>query len=93
MYDQADKSNVLRVASFPDFADEFLMYGFMQRVHRDRPRDNTGSRMGSVLSAMRIGPTYHLVYTDKLERFKFWLAFNDMLPDRITGKLISKMER
>jgi len=83
-YDRQSKDRSLAVTRSPELADELLMYGFVQRVHHDRPKNERGG----VLGILSYGPSHHFVYTDRLERFKYWLAFKGSLPQEVTWRKI-----
>ncbi len=80
-YLRADE--VIELASFPNLADELLMYGFVSRFHK-----GTGSNRGSRSSAFDFmtDRPYVLMYTDKIERFKYWLAVEGKIPNKILWK-------
>jgi hypothetical protein len=73
-YDPEDKAMSLAVTCYPALADELLMYGFVQRVHRARAAGTP-----AVFAMMGRGSEYHFVYTDRWERFRYWLAFKGFL--------------
>lgn len=75
------------LASSPDVADELLMYGFVTRFHKGI-RSSTPGR--TLLS--RDTP-YVLMYTEKLERFKYWLAVKGKMPREIQWKTGREPER
>jgi hypothetical protein len=60
------------LTNYPDFTQELVMFGFIER--RERPQ-----------SAQQkfIERLYTLVYTQKIERLKYWLAFNGLLLEEI----------
>lgn len=64
-----------------DIADELLMYGFITRFHKGTvPRNEKPS---FVLMGDK---QYVLMYTEKLERFKYWLAVKELIPEELCLK-------
>jgi hypothetical protein len=57
---------------YPDFTEKLVMFGFVERRERPQSAQNTF-----------LEQLYTLVYTQKIERFKYWLAFNEILPEEI----------
>ncbi|MCI5168510.1 MAG: hypothetical protein D3903_21060, partial [Candidatus Electrothrix sp. GM3_4] len=66
------------ITNCPSFIDELLRYGFVQRVVRD-----SNSKTVSIFDR-----SYNFDYTDRLERFKYWLTFKEMMPEKVDWKLI-----
>jgi hypothetical protein len=60
--------------SAPEIGDELLMYGFLFRFLKNTPPNNTLKTFVTVNS-----DRYGLMYTDKLERFKYWMALKGKL--------------
>jgi hypothetical protein len=60
-----------------EIGNELLMYGFLSRFNK-----NTSST-GPVSSFTFITDRYGLMYTDKLERFKYWMALKGNLADEV----------
>jgi hypothetical protein len=65
------------VSSYPNLGDELLMYGLLARVQRGLPAVPTGPASPMVAT---IRPSYVLMFTEKLERLKYWLAVNGKTP-------------
>lgn len=82
------QGEAVELASWPDIGDELLMYGFVTRFHK-------GSRpSGSSHTLVRIRDRpYALMYTEKLERFKYWLAVEGKMPQEIQWKTEQEPER
>jgi len=70
----------IHLARCPDLTQEFLMFGLIER--RERPQRQVGERRLSTWLSFE-PKLYTLVYTQKMERFKYWLAFNGLLPKEI----------
>ena len=62
------------LTNYPDFTEELVMFGFVER--RERPQSQSPQ-------AKFLEQLYTLVYTKKIEHFKYWLAFNGLLPEEI----------
>lgn len=69
------KDERVECVSCPNIGDELLMYGFVTRFHKGSPPSTGTSRV--LLLADR---PYALMYTEKLERFKYWLAVQGTAP-------------
>ena len=69
----------VELSAWPDIGDELLMYGFVSRFHKNtQPTSNTVTKM------LFVGhQPYGLMYTEKLERFKYWLARKGKLPNKV----------
>ncbi|MFA5845236.1 MAG: toll/interleukin-1 receptor domain-containing protein [Coriobacteriia bacterium] len=68
------------VEDIPSVTDELTMYGLLDRVVDTTPMD------GSALTrTVRIwsGPNYWSVWTNKSQRLRYWLAYNDRLPTSV----------
>jgi hypothetical protein len=63
----------------PNLSEELLMFGLIER--RERPQRQMDPKRLSMLSFEQ--KLFTLVYTQKMERFKYWLAFNGLLPKEI----------
>ena len=74
---QLPEDESVELASSPDLADELLMYGFVTRFHK-----GPGSSNASIFRSMG-GRPYALMYTEKIERFKYWLAVEGKMPNEI----------
>lgn len=78
--DSEQKDWHLSAGNYLDLADELLMYGFVERVSRESS-PNEGR-----IAFLRIGPSYHFVYTSRVERYKYWLAYKGLFPDTIVWR-------
>lgn len=67
-----------QVEGFAPVIDELMMFGFVEIIHFPEPNEQ-GSRLMSLISQS----TYRHVYTQKLHRFRYWLAHKGLLPDRV----------
>lgn len=65
--------------SYPDIENELLMYGFVQRVHVPPPGADD-------LYYTTFYKDFKFVYFGRIDRFKYWLAFNGLLPQEIFWK-------
>jgi hypothetical protein len=77
------EDEAVELAFYPDLADELLMYGFVTRFHKGT-RQIGGSR--SSLPGFMWDRPYALMYTEKIERFKYWLAVEGRVPNEIRWK-------
>jgi len=73
----ADDKISIELIRYPDLSEELLMFGLIER--QERPQ----SRLPEIFRG--VGPTalYTHVYAQKIERFKYWLAFNGIMPKEI----------
>ena len=71
----------MEVKSCPDIGDELLRYGFLSRFHKPTPA--TPASDSSIRFFLSGNSPYCLMFTEKLERFKYWLARNDRLAEDI----------
>lgn len=72
-----DEKNIrIDLKSYPDIGDELLMYGFTQRVHIPPPQEEN-----QFFRAMH--RSFKFVYSERIDRFKYWLAFKGLLPQEI----------
>jgi hypothetical protein len=76
-HDRENKARSLVVTRSPEIADELLMYGFVQRVQYEPPKGQLIIGRGNKL-------LHRFVYTDRMERFKYWLAFKGSLPKKLS---------
>lgn len=67
------------IKAFPDLVDELMMYGFLNRRYNP-PKENKQPR----LLLMSSGGHYTNMYTEKFHRFRYWLAYNNMLPNKVS---------
>lgn len=70
------KDILIDLKSYPDIGDELLMYGFVQRVHIPPPQH-------SDMFVTIMHQSIKLVYSERIDRFKYWLAFKGFLPQDI----------
>lgn len=70
-------------------SEELLMYGMVER--RERPQRQSSASVGqSLIHSLR--NLYTFVYTYKMDRFKYWLAFKGFIPDKIEWNLDKMVE-
>jgi len=69
----------LVLKSCPDIGDELLMYGFTKRVHI--PPSKEENTFFTVMHS-----SFRFVYSERIERFKYWLAFKGLLPEEINWR-------
>lgn len=74
------KDILIESKSYPDIGDELLMYGFVQRVHIPPPQQNN-LLVSTIVGTMH--NSFKLVYSERIDRFKYWLAFKGFLPQDI----------
>lgn len=72
-----DRSKTFSVSGLNNLTDELKMYGLLKIIYRP-PASETGlqsflSRQGS----------YQLNYSEKLDRYKYWLNINGIMPEDI----------
>jgi hypothetical protein len=60
--------------------DELLTFGLIEKEKNEK-HVQEDSRLSSFL--FRFQEDYHYVYTPKMERFKYWLAYNGFFPPEI----------
>ena len=60
----------------PEILDELLMFGFIHKVVMPKA-ESSGS--GMMLSYPQSSSSDNLVFSDKIERFKYWLAVNKLV--------------
>ncbi len=75
----------LKLSLYPDPAIELLMYGMLDRYYENVIDQTSRSYLRQKRSSM-------LLFTDKLERFKYWLAIEGKLPDRIQWSVEKTIE-
>lgn len=68
-----NKNNKYECKQCPELSDELLMYGLLTRVHIPPPQ-------GEGRIARMMYRSYKLAYTEKMEKFKYWMAFNKKMP-------------
>lgn len=64
-----------------DLSEELLMFGFIERRERPQP-PNQVSITRTLFPAL-----YTCVYTQKFERFKYWLTVNNEKPEKIEWRI------
>ncbi|MFA7422026.1 MAG: toll/interleukin-1 receptor domain-containing protein [Melioribacteraceae bacterium] len=69
----------ITVIDYPKFSNKFLTFGLIERVPRT-PSAHENSAFA------RFQSNFSLVFTDKMERFKYWLNYNNALPNGIELK-------
>lgn len=62
--------------------DDVTMYGFAETNYTPPQKNNDGSAFSQMRSWLNIGKTDY-VFTPKMHRFKYWLAYNKLLPASI----------
>lgn len=75
------------VDSHPEILDELLMFGFIHKVVIPKAESSGSSRIRGFLQS---SSSDSLVFSDKIERFKYWLAVKKLLPDSIILEKLSK---
>jgi hypothetical protein len=79
-YENLDKKNIrIELKSYPDIGDELLMYGFTQRVHIPPPQGEN-----QFIGVIHI--SFKFVYSERIDRFKYWLTFKGLLPAKIVWR-------
>ena len=74
--DEKDKVRRVDCTKYPFLSDELLMYGLIKREHRSSTdSENSLARM--------MHRSEILVYTDKVEKIKYWMSYNKILADEI----------
>jgi hypothetical protein len=76
----------LNLSLYPDLATELLMYGMVDRYYENVTDHTSRSYLRQQHSSM-------LLFTNKLERFKYWLAIEGKLPDRIQWSVEKTIEQ
>ena len=71
------KGESVELKECPDIGGELLMFGFVERSQR------VSRGAGVKLSPFPSGPEVALVYTERIERFKYWLANKGLLPHSV----------
>jgi len=76
---RAEKISV-RFDICPDLSDRLLIFGLLER--RERPQYRSDS---AVQTRLHFGPPrlYTCIYTQKMDRFKYWISFNGIMPSAI----------
>ncbi|MDD5277369.1 MAG: DUF4062 domain-containing protein [Methylovulum sp.] len=76
------------VVEIENMDSELLRYGLLTKNYIPPVPMNGNDPFRSVLGMNR-GDVYRLIFSEKLERYKYWLSVNDKIPERIQ---IIKME-
>ena len=63
--------------SSPKLEDEFLMYGFLERIHIPPPRGE--DRMTAIMMG---NGSNKLLFTNKVDRFRYWLNYEGKSADK-----------
>jgi len=66
------------VIMWPNIDDQLLMFGFIERIHH-----KTKHTTDPFKAFVYLGPSYQQVWTPKSYRFRYWLAYNKMLSDKL----------
>jgi hypothetical protein len=82
----ATESVRLVCKKYPNLGGELLMYGLISRgtkvgVTREFNRSGSGGILANITHLPESRDV--LIYTDKIERFKYWMAFTGRLPQRV----------
>lgn len=81
--DESGNHKKIECNQYPDLSNELLMYGLLARTPSPPPQGNH-----EILSMMR-GSSYELVFTEKMEKFKYWMAFNRKMPSKVITQTLS----
>jgi len=76
-----DKNKTFSAFEIKNIADELKMYGFIIKNYIP-PVPRNGNDSFSIIMTRR-GDEYLLSYSDKLERYKYWLNVNGKMPEHI----------
>jgi TIR domain len=87
--EQKDKKIRLELTRCPDFVEEMLMYGFIERKDNPRKPPSEKRRGGAWL---KIYPPHIYIITPKWDRFRFWLACNNLLSKEVGWRHVDKKE-
>ncbi len=69
----------LSVSKMVDMADELTMYGFFKKNYIPAVSINGDRGLGNFLRPAK----YELIYSEKFERYKYWLKVNGKMPEHI----------
>jgi len=78
------------VTACPDLSNEMLMFGLIER--RERPQVSTVESVAPFFYS-RQPNLYTRVYTEKIERLKYWLALKGELPKTIEWRVSQNTEK
>lgn len=68
----------LSVSGIEDFADELKMFGFLDKSYVPPSSEN-----GVLSSVLRRGDRFKLIFSEKMERYKYWLSVTGKMPAHI----------
>lgn len=71
--------------------DDLLMYGFTETHYTPPQPDLDGSTRSRLLGFLNLGTT-DFIYTPKIHRFKYWLAYYKFLPESLEFSVLEKKE-
>ena len=75
--DLIPKNAFVKFTTQPNFFNELLMYGLLNRTQKmESPR-------GSFSQSFELRTSYAYVFTEKMYRFKYWLAYHNKLPKEV----------
>ena len=77
-----ERNIYISISRYPDIMDELLRYGLVTRSIVEN------KQISGMKRTMLFHSAYHLIYTDRLERFKYWLTSKGMMPDGLIWSLI-----
>jgi hypothetical protein len=78
-----NKEYSLEIKSYPDIGNELLMYGFTQRVHT--PSTKEENRIHRIINMPPCDIKF--IYSEKIDRFKYWLAYKGLLPKEVIWRI------
>ncbi|WP_020482536.1 DUF4062 domain-containing protein [Methylomonas sp. MK1] len=78
IFDENIKKDKFSVVHNQNFSDELLMYGFLAKIYIPPVSGGENSILGMVR-----GDTFRLIYSEKLERYKYWLNVNGKMPEHV----------
>lgn len=78
---QTKDANNFWIEEITNLADDLKMYGFLTKNYIPPVPDNSNNGFASMI--MRRGDEYRLIYSEKLERYKYWLNVNGKMPKYI----------
>jgi hypothetical protein len=71
--------------------DDLLMYGFTDTHYTPPQPDLDGSTRSRLFGFLNMGTT-DFIYTPKMHRFKYWLAYYKLLPESLEFSALEKKE-
>jgi hypothetical protein len=77
---QAEEIRECQIPEIKNMADELLMYGLLTKNHIPPFSTNEKDLFGSIIIG---GDNYRLIYSEKFERYKYWLNVNGKMPEHI----------